>query len=198
VAIGGPWKGKPTIYEFYVLPHWRGRLFELFAAFLEISRATAIETQSNDVLLTILLHACAKNVASESILFHDTERTGHGPPPDAVFRQLTEKDSAHVLEHELDPQAGWGVAIGGTVVAAGDILFHYNRPYGDIYMKVSEKHRRRGLGSFLVQELKRICYEGGSIPAARCNPGNVASRNTLQRAGFVPCGHILTGSLKGE
>jgi RimJ/RimL family protein N-acetyltransferase len=33
----------------------------------------------------------------------------------------------------------------------------------------------------------------GSVPAARCNPHNIASRKTLQKTGFVPCGHILTG-----
>ena len=49
--------------------------------------------------------------------------------------------------------------------------------------------------SFLVQELKRVCYEGGSVPAARCNPKNIASRKTLQNAGFVPCGHILNGTI---
>jgi hypothetical protein len=43
--------------------------------------------------------------------------------------------------------------------------------------------------------LKRICYEGGSVPCARCNPDNVASRKTLQKAGFVPCAHILHGTL---
>jgi GNAT superfamily N-acetyltransferase len=62
-------------------------------------------------------------------------------------------------------------------------------------MEVSETFRRHGLGSFLVQELKRVCYEGGRVPAARCNPRNVASRRTLQKAGFVPCGHILVGSV---
>jgi predicted GNAT family acetyltransferase len=62
-------------------------------------------------------------------------------------------------------------------------------------MEVAEPYRRRGLGSFLVQELKRICYESGSVPCARCNPDNVASRKTLQVAGFVPCAHILTGVL---
>jgi RimJ/RimL family protein N-acetyltransferase len=79
------------------------------------------------------------------------------------------------------------------VAASGGILFHYNRPYGDIFMETNESFRRRGLGAFLVQELKRVCYEGGHVPAARCNPNNVASRRTLQRAGFVPCGHILKG-----
>jgi GNAT superfamily N-acetyltransferase len=62
-------------------------------------------------------------------------------------------------------------------------------------MKVGEPFRNRGLGSFLVQDLKRICYEGGSVPAARCNPKNIASRRTLQKAGFVPCGHIVYGTV---
>jgi GNAT superfamily N-acetyltransferase len=60
-------------------------------------------------------------------------------------------------------------------------------------MEVDQAYRRRGLGSYLVQELKRLCYTGGYIPAARCNPGNTASRKTLQKAGFVPCGHLLSG-----
>src|SRR6266446_1300495 len=63
------------------------------------------------------------------------------------------------------------VEVGGAVAAKGGILFHYNRPYGDIYMEVAEAYRRRGLGSYLVQELKRICYEQGNIPAARWQYG---------------------------
>ena len=81
------------------------------------------------------------------------------------------------------------------MVAWGGVLYHYNRPYGDVYMEVAEAHRRRGYGAYLVQELKRICYEGGSIPAARSNPTNIASHKTLQKAGFVPCALILVGKL---
>ncbi len=77
------------------------------------------------------------------------------------------------------------------------ILFHYNRPYGDLYMEVSEPFRRRGLGSYLIQELKRACYELGAIPCARCNSTNNPTRWTLQRAGFVPFAHILNGSIAG-
>ena len=100
-----------------------------------------------------------------------------------------------MAQQELDLEARWVVAVGGVVAAAGDILFHYNRPFGDIFMKVGESFRRRGVGTYLVQELKRVCYEDGSVPAARCNPKNIASRQTLQRAGFVPCGHILNGTM---
>ena len=75
----------------------------------------------------------------------------------------------------------------GVVAATGGILCHYNVPYGDIFMGVAEPFRRRGYGSYLIQELKRVCYERGRIPAARCNASNVASRATLQKAGLLPC-----------
>jgi GNAT superfamily N-acetyltransferase len=194
VAVAGPWQGKPTVYEFFLLPPHRQRVFDAFAALLTMSGAATIETQSNDVLLTTMLHAFAPAVASESILFHDKMTTAH-TLADAVFRRATPADAGTMTEQQLDPEARWVVAVGGAVAGAGDILYHYNRPYGDIYMAVGEPFRRRGVGTYLVQELKRACYEGGSIPAARCNPKNIASRQTLQQAGFVPCGHILTGTV---
>jgi len=192
IAIAGPWKDKPTVYEFYVVPQYRSRMFELFSALLAASGAATIETQSNDTLLTVMLHTFAPGVTSESILFHDRLTTMHAPQG-PVFRGATAADALDISPDQLK----WHgvVEVEGKVAATGGILFHYNRPYGDIYMDVAEPFRRRGLGSFLVQELKRICYEGGNVPAARCNPKNIASRKTLQKAGFVPCGHILTGSL---
>ena len=194
IAVSGPWKGKPTIYEWYVVPQHRTRMFDLFSALLTVSGAVAIETQSNDPLLTVMLHAFAPSVISESVLFHDKLTTSL-KPRDAVVRRATKADAAQIRSHELDSEARWVVEAKGKVAGAGDILFHYNRPYGDIYMKVAEPFRERGLGSYLVQELKRICYENGNVPAARCNPKNIASRKTLQKAGFVPCGHILVGSV---
>jgi GNAT superfamily N-acetyltransferase len=195
VAVGGPWKGTPTVYEFYVVPHQRLRLFELFRALLEASRAVSIVVQSNSVLATTMLHTFAGSVTSESVLFHDKVSTSHRPLG-ATFREPTPGEIQDVPRDHLR----WHgvVEVEGQVAASGGILFHYNRPYGDIYMETTEPFRRRGLGSFLVQELKRVCYEGGHVPAARCNPDNVASRRTLQRAGFVPCGHILRGSVRSN
>jgi len=194
VAVSGPWKEKPTVYEYYVLPRYQSQTFDLFIGLLRSSGATMIETQSNDPLLTVMLHTFSQNVTSESILFHDKLTTSHCPSG-AIFRRVKPDEVAQVDQQQLDSEAKWIVAVGGAIAAAGDILFHYNRPYGDIYMKVAESFRRRGLGSYLVQELKRVCYEGGSVPAARCDPKNIASRKTLQNAGFVPCGHILNGTV---
>jgi GNAT superfamily N-acetyltransferase len=192
VAVAGPWKDKPALYEFYVVPGHRSRLFDFFSVLLAATGANRIETQSNDPLLTAMLHTFAQNVESESILYHDKLTTALAPPG-AIFRRATAADGLDIAAHQF-PSHGV-VEFAGTVAAKGGILFHYNRPYGDIYMEVAEPFRRRGLGSYLVQELKRVCYEQGNIPAARCNRQNLPSRKTLQKAGFVPCGHILTGSI---
>jgi GNAT superfamily N-acetyltransferase len=192
IAVAGPWKGKPTVYEFYVLPHHRLHVFELFRTLLTVSGAVSINVQSNDSLITVMLHTFARDVATEAILFHDKLITALSPAG-AIFRGAT---AAEVPDVPTDQLKWYGVAeVEGKVAATGGILFHYNRPYGDIYMDVAEPFRKRGLGSFLVQELKRVCYEGGNVPAARCNPQNIASRLTLQKAGFVPCGNILNGSI---
>ena len=128
--------------------------------------------QSNDVLAAVLIHAFAHDVNSESILFHDQQTTSIPPPAGATFRAPTEAEAPDVPAEKRK----WR----GVVEVAGS---------------VTEPCRRKGIGAYLVQELKRVAYEGGSVPAARCSPENVASQRTLQKAGFVPCGHILTGSL---
>ncbi len=190
IAVGGPWRETPALFEFYVLPRARDRAFALFEALLAATGVAKIEVQSNDPLVTVMLHAFAKDVVTESILFHDRLTTAH-PAPVVVFRQAAQGDEERVPLHLKG--AKWVLERKGEILATGGILYHYNRPYGDIYMEVLEPFRRQGLGSYLVQELKKVCYDGGSIPSARCNPSNTASRQTLQKAGFVPCGHILTG-----
>lgn len=182
IATGGPWSGTRTIFEFYVADQHRSRFFEAFEALMRTSQADAIETQTNDAILTAMLHTWAHDVVSEKIIFEDKLTTAY-QVPGAVLRKR-------------EPEGDWMLLeVGGEVAATGGILCYYNRPYGDIWMEVAKPFRMQGYGTYLVQELKRICYEAGSRPCARCNTGNVASRRTLQKAGFVPCAHLLGGKL---
>jgi GNAT superfamily N-acetyltransferase len=180
VATAGPWQEQHTLYEFFLIPEYRTRTFEAFEALLEVCRPRAIETQTNDPFLPPLLYTYARDLRSESILFEDTVTT-HLQPPGAVWRE-TGEDEGEVL---LDDK----------VAGKGGILWHYNRPYGDIWMEIGEPFRRQGLGAYLVQELKAHCRNRGGIPGARCNVQNAPSRRTLQKAGFTPCGNGLAGAL---
>jgi len=196
VAIAGPWKDKPTIFEFYVLPIHRHRAFDLFEAFLEACGARLMEIQSNDTLLAVMLHAYARDIWTEKIVFSDGVTTAL-PANGAVLQPLTPDHETRMAIAERAGGADWALQIDGQPAGKGGILFHYNVPYGDVFMEIDEPFRRRGFGAYLVQELKRRAYDLGSIPAARCSPENHASRKTLQKAGFVPFAHILNGSIRG-
>lgn len=186
---------KDVIMEYYVLPAHQAAALPLFRRLAAVSQARTVETQTNDVLLTLMLYDCAEKIESDTILFHDAFTT-HLAVPDITFRRVTEADQGRIFPHTGEPVGEWMIEAGGEVAATGGILFHYNVPYGDIYMEVAEPFRRRGYGSYLVQELKRTCYEMGRVPAARCNVSNVASRATLQKAGLLPCARLLTGAIK--
>ncbi len=186
---------KDMIREFYVLPALRGSALSMFRRLIEVSGARRIEAQSNDVLLTLMLYDCATEITSDRILFHDALTTNLDVPG-ATVREVTATDKERIFEHKVEGMGDWLIEHDGALVATGGIALHYNPPYGDIFMEVDEPFRQRGYGSYLVQELKRICYERGRKPAARCNATNAASRATLQKAGLLPCARMLSGVLR--
>jgi len=194
VAVDGPWRDTPALYEFFVQREHRMRIFDLFASLLPACGARRIETQTNARMLTVMLHTFARNIRAEAIVFEDAFQTSHGPAG-AGFRGTTPEDAQTLKQKELDEGAGWVVTMNGEIAGSGGVLYHYNRPYGDIFMSVAEPFRRKGLGAYLVQELKAACRARGAIPAARCGLDNMPSRKTLQKAGLVPCGNIIAGDL---
>lgn len=196
--------GPGRIMEFYVLPPVRARDAALPAqigrAFLQASGATHVEAQTNlsslhDLLLELMNTEGEDDAPSpvevEKFLFADDHSTSLQPPvlkpgSPCVFRSL-EEENAWGIEGDAGDGKGW------RLLASGGFLTHYNPPYADIYMEVEEAARRKGVGAYLVQELKGVCYEAGYLPTCRCNVDNTASRKTLEKAGFGVCGQIVSG-----
>jgi GNAT superfamily N-acetyltransferase len=183
-------RARDTVFEFYVVPPLRRRASALFAALLAASGATRVECQSNDPLLSAMLFEFARDVNADTVLFEHHETTALSLPG-ATFRARRGREA--VFEHGAEPVGDFVVEIGGEVAATGGFLLHYNPPFADVYMEVAPAHRRRGVGSFLVQEVIRECFLAGRVPAARCGLDNVASRATLTRAGLRVCGFMLAG-----
>ncbi len=189
-GYGGVWNRFDVgrVMEFYTLPHLRAIAPAMFREFVAVSQATSIEAQTNMPLMLLILLDFATAVRSENVLFEDAFVTNL-PCPSGVFRASVPEDQGK------GPEGEWVVECDAAVVAAGGFLCHYNPPYGDVYMAVTEAERRKGFGSYIVQEIKRVCYEAGRRPAARCNATNAVSRRTLEKAGFLPCGRLLAGDL---
>jgi GNAT superfamily N-acetyltransferase len=185
---------KGHLMEFYTLPAVRSQAAPMFRALLAVSQATHIAAQTNIPLMLTMLYDYADDITQASILFHEASVTSLSCAH-CVFRRAVPEDTAGMFGHRAEPIGEWIVERDGVIVATGGFLCHYNPPYADLYMEVAEEARRQGVGSYLVQELKRVCYEAGKIPAARCDPANIASRRTLEKAGFLPCARVLVGTV---
>ena len=195
IAISGPWTGKPTIYEFYVRPESGAHAFALFDAFLAACGARLFEVQTSDVLLTVMVHTFGKIYETEKIVFRDLITTSLPSQGTVLKARDSDSDIRKRMQNRQDG-GEWELKLDKQVVGSGGLLFHYNIPYADVFMEVNEPFRRRGLGSYLVQELKRECYRFGAIPAARTSPSNVGSRRTLQAAGMIPFSTIVLAELR--
>lgn len=192
-AVGGP-PGTPhdTVKELFLHAEARHRADECVSAVLAAAAPQWLEAQTNDPFLRPLLERFVPNYRVSAHLFAAGTSTAL-PPPDVVLRPVTGPDRKTIFAHTTEPVGDWGLERNGRLVATGGLLFHYNPPYGDIYMEVEPASRGQGLASYLVQELKRIGSEGGHVAAARCHPANRASRGALERAGMVHCGDIVRG-----
>jgi GNAT superfamily N-acetyltransferase len=195
IAVGGPWAGTRTVFQFFVEAGVRADAFPLFDTWVESAKATHVLAQTNDPLLRPMLGLRMRDVGIEKRLFADggaTDLPSHG----AVFRRVSASEVGAVFAHQLEPVGEFVLEVDGAIAATGGVLYHYNPPYGDVFMEVDSRFRRRGFGAFLVQELKRVCRESGKVPCARCDVENDASRRTCERAGFVQVGEIVSGRLR--
>lgn len=184
---------RDTLFEFYIIPSFRNISSVAFSELLSYSKAAFIECQSNDLLLSSLLYQYGQNINSSVILFEES-RTSYIHIDKIIFRTRNMTDV--VFEHKSEPVGDYVLELQGEVIATGGFLLHYNFPFADLYMEVKEGHRRKGFGSFLIQEIKKQCYLAGRVPAARCNIDNSASKATLMKAGLKIAGLMLFGAIK--
>ena len=180
---------RDAIFEFYLIEPFRNLANRFFEELFDKTGATIIECQSNDKLLCSMLYEYAQNINVEAVLFED------GLQPDLSVPRVIfgREESAITNHHEAD---GYFLKLGDEIVATGGFMLNYNKPYADIYMEVKEPFRRKGLGSLIIQELKKEIYKMERVPAARCNINNKASKATLLKSGFKVCGAVLKGTIK--
>lgn len=184
---------RDTIFEFYLIPPFRKFSSFIFHELIAVSGARLIECQSNDVRLTSLLYEFAHNINANVVLFDDHMTTAH-TLSEVSFRARKTADS--IFTHQIEPVGEYVLELAGEVIATGGFMLHYNKPFADLYMEVKESFRRKGFGSFILQELKKACYLAGRVPAARCSIQNQASRAALIKAGMKVCGFMLKGDIK--
>lgn len=194
VGYGAVWgrnkrEDRDAIFEFYVMKPYRKLANAFFDALCNGSGAPFMECQTNISLLSAMFFEHAKNIYAEAILFEDHFQTDFSMEG-MIFQKKT------IGENDNPNDCACVIKQQDEIIASGGLMLNYNIPFADIYYEVNEKHRNKGIGSFMVQELKREAYLMGRVPAARCNIKNRISKATLQKAGLAVCGYLLQGELK--
>lgn len=116
----------------------------------------------------------AKKSELNDIMRFDQANTGSGEWIEAFLQERLSREELFVL---YDRQ---------TLVATGECIPSQKQPpYADLGMVVAQSYRRRGLGSFILTQLKKHCYEAGWKPICSCEASNLASKKAIEKAGFI-------------
>lgn len=192
VAGNNDHQDRDSIFEFYLLPHFRSSAPGIFADMISSLGATHLTCQTNDLFFSSLVYRFARNIRPEAYLFSDHHFTDFRLE-NTVCRKRAGEET--IPGYGPEQMGSYVVEKDGELVATGDFYLHYNPPFADLWMEVAGQHRRKGIGAFLLQELKKECYLAARIPAARCGIDNPASKACLLKAGLQVAGCLISGEV---
>lgn len=104
---------------------------------------------------------------------------------DGYYEDLIENDQIFVLYND------------SSLLGIGEFrIMKSNGKFGDIGMVIAEEYRRRGVGTYIITQLKEQCYNNKLKPMAACDITNIASKKTLEKSGFISNHRIIRVSFE--
>lgn len=181
---------------------------------------TAVASTIDPAVLSLCLDV-QKSVSVHTYLFHDGRPTELRLPayPQARFRLAAKADLEALIgfygrndEYEdteaitdlfenfrnfakllIERQQSFLLVNGETILGVGECRISASQPpYADIGMITDRDNRRRGVGAFVLAQLKAHCTRQNLKPICSCGADNIASRKTIEKAGFVARHRILS------
>ena len=126
---------RDSIMEFYLEPEFRKYAHPIFEAFIETTKTSYIECQSNDPSLSEMFFEFATGIYAEAILFEEDFTS-------TISIEHTELVAAEPSNNPYDRP--YLLKYRDEIVGKGGLLLNYNFPYADIYYGIEEEHRRKG------------------------------------------------------
>jgi GNAT superfamily N-acetyltransferase len=213
------------LLQFYVAPRFAHRAADLFAAMVtEHTVKTAVIFTSDPVGLVLGMD-WQTAVSINSYLFEDHRPIAPALPayPHVTFRQSTiadleplltfyarndeESDSAAIdanfgtmqkyVEAIIMEGQSFALRDGDSIIGIGEWrVSQAQPPYVDLGMVTDREHRRRGVGTYILTQFKQLCTERGLRPICSCDAGNIGSRKTIEKAGFISSHRIVEMELR--
>jgi GNAT superfamily N-acetyltransferase len=195
---------KKMLTEFYLENSALAFSQEIFRFLIDKDYIVAAESKTFDHLLMSLCLDFHKKAACSAYLFRDVNDTEHlsSGSGDICFRLARKEDINSISEisgdffYDLHEHISKEEVLifydKDELIGAGSCKRIWDsKNYYDIGMVVAENHRKKGIGTFIISQLKEYCYNNGLVPVCGCWYYNHASKKTLEKAGFVTRHRII-------
>jgi predicted acetyltransferase len=104
-------------------------------------------------------------------------------------QQTTTADESWLTDYTrqwIDQEGIYYLSLGNEILGTCELRKSLTQPgYADLGAIVSPRHRKQGLGTYLMQKGKVLCHEQGLTPICSCRFDNKGSRRMIEHAGFV-------------
>jgi len=213
------------LLQFYTVARFAHRADEIFEAVVTQHNVKTAVVFTNDpaALAHGLDWQTAVNVDSYLFENHHPLAPQLSAYPNAAFRQSTITDLDALLafyarnDENSDTDAveanfgtmqkyveallaeGQSFALhdGGEIIGIGEWrISQEQQPYADVGMITDRNHRRHGVGTFILAQFKQLCDKRDLRPICSCEAGNIGSRKTIEKAGFITTNRILEMELR--
>lgn len=194
---------KQTLWEFYLEEKVHMHSQDIFQYLIDMKYIEAAECKTYDYLLMSLCHDFQRASEGSAYLFRDYSEIGY---PDNRFADITirladmeDYDKLEVLNQmdedveffydlkkEINNQEVLVFLKENYLLGAGTFKKIWkDQSYRDIGMVVAKEHRKKGLGTFILIQLKEYCDRHDLASVCGCWYYNYASKRTLEKAGFI-------------
>jgi GNAT superfamily N-acetyltransferase len=197
------------LLNFFLHPQFMSHGVDILSQFLKAHKiGQAVLGTNNPVAMTMALQLQQK-VIPHTYLFHDAF-DGIAAKTEGTFGAAEVGELNDLIEfyhYAIGAPKDWLQNYLGDLLAKGEVYAlkngeHYlgacevrssqtNDRVADVGMVVSPDHRRKGLGTYLLGQAKRIAKENKKQAICSCEVDNLGSKKSIEKNGFVSMHQML-------
>ncbi|WBW95169.1 GNAT family N-acetyltransferase [Oceanirhabdus sp. W0125-5] len=199
-----------TLVQFYVSREYYNNAPEIFNNIIKSNKVKKAAVPTKEVDYLTLCLDSQKSLEVDMYLFEDNQNMNHkfNTFSSSTFRLANKGDIDSIrlkcddaydgyYENLIENDNLFVLYDGNSLLGIGEFrIIRSNEKYGDIGVVVAEEYRRRGIGTYIIKKLKEHCYSKGLKPMACCDIENLASKSTLEKAGFIANHRVLNVQFK--
>ncbi len=186
------------ILEFFLEKKFLHLQDQVFSHLIQIKAFSKAWIKTFDPLFLKMANMFGEKNRGIGLLFRDTNSTETKLKKEMVFKKANLEDMDIVTSFKWDffdnqqdmeyffKKGTYLFYVKHEFVGIGTLMqIHPLEPFFDIGVCVKPDYRKRGFGAQIVLQLKNHCLENNRKPICGCAFENVASKKTLEKAGFI-------------